>query len=157
MGGSGFAAIAAAVLAAQPDAQAESCAISYSTDETISALIRDRGFSFDTYDQLCAALRQHGLQLVIVGGDGIMEERAYGWASLTARRTATRAKSDINFNSVTLYRDTDETAAADALLESINGSANGIADDMAELVQSIEQEETRLRAAFSAEGSTPDR
>jgi hypothetical protein len=149
MGGSGFAVIAAALLAAQSSAEAESCAINYTTDDAISALIRDRGFSFDTFDQLCAALRQHGLQLVIVGGKGVMEERAYGWASISARRIATRAQSDINFNSITLYQDTDATAAADALHESINGSANGIADDMAELVQSVEQEEARLRAAFS--------
>jgi hypothetical protein len=157
MGEFGFAAIAAAMLAAQSNAQAESCAIDYATDDEIAALIRDRGFSFDTFDQLCPALLQHGLQLVIVGGDGVMEERAYGWATLSARRIATRAQSDINFNSITLYQATDEPAAADALYESINGSANGIADDMAEVVQSIEQEEARLRAAFSTQGRGGER
>ncbi|MDQ8757832.1 hypothetical protein RCO27_16520 [Sphingosinicella sp. LHD-64] len=157
MGGPGFAAIAAAMLTAQSNAEAGSCAISYGADEAIAALIRDKGFSFDTYDRLCPALRQHGLELVIVGGKGVMEERAYGWATLSARRVATHARSDINFNSITLYQATDEPAAADALYESINGSADGIADDMAELVQSIEQEEARLRAAFSAEGGRRER
>lgn len=157
MGGSGFAAIAAATLAAQPATDAQTCEINFTADTTISELLRDRGFSFETYDRLCAALAQNGLELTMVGGSGVFADRAYGWASLSARRVATRARSDINYNSVSLNDEATTPAAADAFYDALNNAANGIADDMAELVQSIEQEEARLRAAFSAGGRGGER
>lgn len=158
MGGSGFAVIAAALLAAQPATDAQTCEINFTADTTISELLRDRGFSFETYDRLCAALAQHGLELTMVGDSGAFADRAsYGWASLSARRVATRARSDINYSSVSLNDEATTPAAADALYSAINNAANGIADDMAELVQSVEQEEARLRAAFSAQGRGGER
>lgn len=150
MGGSGLAAVAAAILAVQSGSDAPPCAIDYAADSRIDELVRDRGFAFETYDRLCAALRQHGLELVMVGGSGVLSERAYGWASLSARRAATRMKSEFDYNSISLDTVATDSMATDALYEAINNAANSMAGDVAEIVRSIEQEEARLRTGLAA-------
>jgi len=149
MGGPGFAAIAAAMLAGQPSADAPACEINHSASPPITEVLRDRGFAFESYDRLCAALRQHGLELTITGTSGIELERAYGWASVTTRRAETGVLSTREHLSTYLDMEATDAVAADVLYEAINTAANLIADEIDQHVQSIEAEEARLREAFA--------
>ena len=148
MGGSGFAVIAAAMLAGQPAADA-SCNLTYSADPSIADVIRNRGFSFETYDRLCAAAREHGLGLTISGTSGVQSDRAYGWAIITVRRTATGASSARDHLSTQMDTTATEAVAADMLYGAVNDSANRVMGEMDFHLRSIAEEEARLRAVFA--------
>lgn len=149
MGGPGFAAVAAAIFAWQP-APDGSCQLTYSAAPSITEALVDRGFAFETYDRLCAAMREHGLELTITGTKGVLSERAFGWASVTARRTATGALSTREHVSTSLDIAATDDAATDMLYASVNDATNEMLGEMAEHLRSIETEEARMRAAYAA-------
>ncbi len=147
----GFALTGAAMLAWQPAVDASSCQITYSAGPQITELMSTRGFAFESYDRLCAALRQHGLELTITGMSGTELERAYGWATVTPLRSATGALSRRDHLATMLDTIATEAGASDALYAAVNDAANGMIDQITVHVRLIEAEEARLRAAFSAE------
>ena len=152
MGGSGLAVIAAALLAGQPAADA-TCNLTYTSDPLIADMIRDRGgFSFETYDRLCAAAREHGLGLTISGTSGVQSDRAYGWAIVTARRVATGVSSARDHLSTSMDTSATEAVAADLLYQAVNDASNRVIGELDFHLRSIAEEETRLRAALSARG-----
>ncbi len=153
MGGMGFAAVAAILLAGHSTAEEPECRVTYSAAPAITDIFRDRGFAFETYEDLCAALHQHGLEMTITGSNGILLERAYGWASVTARRTATGALSTREHVSTSMDAEATEEVAADLLYMSVNDAANALLGELAEHLRSIEAEENRMRAAFGGGGS----
>ena len=153
MGGSVFAAIAAGMLAGQPAAEAAPCSLAYSAGPPITAVLRERGFGFETYDRLCAAAREHGLELIISGTSGVQSERAYGWAAVTARRTATGAASARDHLSTHMDTTATEAAAADMLYGAVNDAANRVLGELDVHLRSIAEEEARLRAVFSTNNS----
>lgn len=148
MGGPGFAAVVAVMLAGQP-AEGSACEVAYSAAPQITEVLRERGFAFESYDRLCAALRQHGLELTITGTRGINLERAYGWASVTTRRAATGVLSTREHLSTYLDMEATDAVAEDVLYEAINAAANNVAGEIDEHVRSIAAEEARLRATLS--------
>jgi hypothetical protein len=83
---------------------------------------------------------------------GVQSDRAYGWATVTARRAATGVSSARDHLSTHMDTSATESAAEDMLYAAVNDAANLVIGEIDFHIRSIEAEEARFRATFSANG-----
>jgi hypothetical protein len=140
---------AAATAAPIPPRASPACAISYDARADLTETIRAERFTFEGYDALCALLDREGMALDIVSSSGVLQERAYGWVSIRLVRTSTRVYGALSRSSTTISREANSPEAQRLTLQSTNSVLHDIARSPNEFVQSVAEEEARLRRALA--------
>ena len=141
----------AAVAAPTPPrtARPAECSIAYDARQELTDLIRAERFTFDGYDALCARLDKEGMAIDIVSGSGVLQERAFGWASIRLVRISTRIYGSLSRASTSLGREATTPEAQHLALQSTNSALRDIARDPDEFVRSVVDEEARLRRVLA--------
>jgi len=145
----------AASAAAAPKPARPSCSISYEAPADLTETIQAERFTFDGYDAFCALLDREGLAIDIVSGDGVLQERAFGWASIRLVRMATRVYGSRSRAVTTLSREATTPEARRLTLQSTNSVLRDIASDADSFVRSVAEEEARLRRVLAPPSPPP--
>lgn len=145
-------ALSSTMVVAQPHTEPAKCAIGYNASDTLTETIKSEQFAFEGFNKLCETLRKEQLQIFVTSSSGVLEQRAYGWVTVTLGRLSNGVLGTISQSSTTLSKKSDSPEAKRLMMESLNKALQVIARDPSSYVESVVIEEIRLRQTLAGNG-----
>jgi hypothetical protein len=103
------------------------------------------GYAFPEFASFCPWLRDNGLGLEISGDSGVIEDRAYGWATIRLVRRSDRLIARVYSQTTALSNDANATGARNALRGAVNSALSLIAQNRDEHLTRFGQYQAQLR------------
>lgn len=130
---------AAMVCATEARAQraGEGCSITYAADDDMKDTIRRLSFIFDGYDSLCARLRAEKMGIDITSAQGVLTDRAFGWATVHLYHIGINIPGFDGIARTILDRDPSSPSAQQAAWKAVNNTLADIAADPQPYIDSV--------------------
>lgn len=148
--------LSAAVLVLMPSAAfaqpqdvpdpAGKCAVTYSAEPDITAVIGSHGWGFPEYRDFCQWLKTNNVALDITARFGVLSERSYGFAAIRLQSLRYRVMSPAVSYATTFDKDVADGVPQDVAMETINDAITQMAKDRDRYLASLRQEEGQLMA-----------
>ena len=140
--------------ASAKDDSVTECIITYQASDSLERVIRENGFKFDGYDRLCNSLETQGMGIHFTHSTGILVERTYGWITIRFFRIHNKIYGEKGRSATSISTYTDFQASDRTLMDALSRGLKYVAEHQEDYIQSVEDEELRLRKLFSSEFKT---
>jgi len=138
----------AAALCALPF-QAGACSVNYnSSTEVVLKVVRQNGWGFDNYDQICQKLAAANAALVIDGQATVLGNKSIAWATVSLKdKTLMVFTNDFGGSSTKTNDYASQDKAEELLMQAINSAVDSMGVDKA--LRSLAESRRQAKAAYS--------
>lgn len=129
--------------------QAGACSVNYNTStDLIVKIVRQNGWGFDNYDQICQKLAAANAVLVIDGQATVLGNKSIAWATVMLKDKSLMVFTNEFGGSSTKTNDyASQDKAEELLMQAINSAVDSMGLDKA--LRSLAESRRQAKAAYS--------